>query len=88
MSKSGYSEELGYTTPAENLPWTPEKSIAMMNKCGIQFAILSVPALNVAGNNSEQARSDNVALCDICAKYPDRLGWFATLPSLDYTQGQ
>jgi hypothetical protein len=87
VGKPVYSPLIGYTTPPENLPWTPEKSLAMMDRCGIQFTLLSSPFLNVEGNNSEQVRSDNLVAHEVCKRYPERFGWLASLPNLDYTEG-
>ncbi|KAI0702895.1 amidohydrolase 2 [Cytidiella melzeri] len=43
-AKLGSSKEVGWKTPAENLPWTLSKSLSMMDSLGIGAAILSYPA--------------------------------------------
>ena len=42
--KMTLNAKLGWTTPAENLPWTPRKSLEAMDALGIDMAVLSYPA--------------------------------------------
>jgi 6-methylsalicylate decarboxylase len=82
--KKGENVRVGWRTPPENLPWTPEKSISFMDACGIEKAILSYPAgfsEALAGSNAgEMTRNANIYASEICKKYPGRFGHFACLP--------
>lgn len=42
-SKLKHNDEVGWRTPPENLPWSSEKSIALMDHLGIGAAVLSYP---------------------------------------------
>lgn len=70
--------------------WSPEDSLAMMDKYQIETAIgtISAPALNpvmkVAPEKAiELARKTNEALADMVKKYPKRFGAYALLPMPD-----
>ncbi|KAF5363283.1 hypothetical protein D9756_000448 [Leucocoprinus leucothites] len=89
-SKSSFSAKAGWRTPEENLPWTPELSIKTMDSTGIQVAILSFPAFptgEISAENRARARRRNDYVASVCQRYPDRFGFFATLPFLDDVQG-
>ncbi|KAJ3570214.1 hypothetical protein NP233_g4559 [Leucocoprinus birnbaumii] len=89
-SKSTFSAKAGWRTPQENLPWSPELSIQVMDSLGIQVAILSFPAFpagEISAENRASARRRNDYVASIRQKYPDRFGFFATLPFLDDVQG-
>ncbi|KAJ6598985.1 hypothetical protein DFH09DRAFT_1243468 [Mycena vulgaris] len=90
LNKAKSNEEVGWRTPAENLPWAPEISLKFMDASAIDVAILSFPAIasgSVGQANRDQARERNRAMADICRAHPDRFGFFATLPFLDDVQG-
>lgn len=75
--------DIGWRAPEENLPWTAEISLKAMDQSGINVAILSFPALSVGFVGEEDrltARARNLWMSEICTKYPDRFGFFATLP--------
>jgi predicted TIM-barrel fold metal-dependent hydrolase len=67
--------------------WTPEKSIADMDKAGVAVAMLSVttPALNtVTGEQARTlARESNEYGAKLVADYPGRFGSFAMVPLRD-----
>ena len=42
--QSQLNARVGWKTPEENLPWTPQKSIEAMDKMGVEVAVLSYPA--------------------------------------------
>ncbi|KXN89653.1 2-amino-3-carboxymuconate-6-semialdehyde decarboxylase [Leucoagaricus sp. SymC.cos] len=89
-SKADASAKVGWRAPKENLPWTPELSIKAMNAIGVQAALLSFPALpsgEISAENRALARRRNDYVAGICREYPDRFGFFATLPFLDDVQG-
>ncbi|KAI0375602.1 amidohydrolase 2 [Pilatotrama ljubarskyi] len=73
-------DELGYAMPKENLPWSPEKSLQMMDELGIQTAILSLPDgwPGAIQYNRETAR--------ICREHSGRFEFFACLPDLRQTE--
>jgi predicted TIM-barrel fold metal-dependent hydrolase len=88
--KSSVSAKAGWQTPEENLPWTPELSIKAMDSTGVQAAILSFPAFpagEISTQNRAAARRRNDYVSGVYQKYPDRFGFFATLPFLDDVQG-
>ncbi|KAI0353628.1 amidohydrolase 2 [Trametes cingulata] len=73
-------DDLGYTLPKENLPWSPEKSLKMMDELGIQTAILSLP------DGWPGATQYNRSTARICQEHPGRFGFFACLPDLRQTE--
>ncbi|KAH7920163.1 amidohydrolase 2 [Leucogyrophana mollusca] len=82
--------EVGWRTPAENLPWCPASSIKAMNALGIQVAVLSPPPLSSAApgpENRAAARQHNVYASQLCKAHPTRFGFFASLPYLDDVEG-
>ncbi|KIY49292.1 hypothetical protein FISHEDRAFT_41932 [Fistulina hepatica ATCC 64428] len=89
LDKGKAAEDVGWRTPPQNLPWTPEKSIAFMDAAGIDVAILSFPAVptGAKAENRHATRSLNVQLRDICVAHPTRFGFFASLPVLDDVEG-
>ncbi|KAJ7665544.1 hypothetical protein B0H17DRAFT_1336537 [Mycena rosella] len=90
LNKAKSNERVGWYTPAENLPWTPEISLKFMDAACIDVAILSFPAIasgSVGQENRDQARHRNRAMADICRAHPRRFGFFATLPFLDDVEG-
>lgn len=70
------------TVPANN--WTPEKSLAEMERGGIATSILSLtqPALGFLGPKeaAAMARECNEFARSLVDKYPGRFGFFAILP--------
>ena len=90
LNKEKSNTHLGWKTPPENLPWTPEKSLQAMDAMNIDFAILSLPAISsgsISEENRLMARRRNEFASDICSTYPDRFGFFATPPVLDDVKG-
>jgi 6-methylsalicylate decarboxylase len=73
----------GYALPA----WSPDRSLASMERQGIASAVLSVTAPGVHFGNDAQARdlarATNDALADVVRTRPDRFGFFAALPLPD-----
>ncbi|KAH9899904.1 hypothetical protein C8Q73DRAFT_725428 [Cubamyces lactineus] len=86
IGKAGLSEKVGWRTPAENLPWTPEISLKAMSELGVKTAILSLPAGLPPGpvgpENRGAARHFNEYTAQICADYPERFAFFACVPNL------
>ncbi|KAJ7094689.1 hypothetical protein B0H15DRAFT_135152 [Mycena belliarum] len=90
LDKGKSNEQVGWRTPAENLPWTPELSLKFMDASSIDLAILSLPAIAsgfIGPDNRTQARRRNRAMADICRAHPGRFGFFACLPFLDDIEG-
>jgi 6-methylsalicylate decarboxylase len=82
---------MGWRTPAENLPWTPEISLRSMDALQVDIAILSLPPSSsgsIGPENRRSARRNNELVSSICRKYPDRFGFFASLPLLNDTEGE
>jgi 6-methylsalicylate decarboxylase len=67
--------------------WTPEKTLADMDRAGIAVAMLSVttPALNFTSGDAARklARECNEYAAQLLADYPGRFGSFATVPLTD-----
>jgi predicted TIM-barrel fold metal-dependent hydrolase len=87
-----YCEEHGFGKPdgmPAIPPWTAEAHIAMMDKLGITKSILSItsPGTYLQPGNDALARKitreTNEELAQICAQYPSRFGFFASLPLPD-----
>ncbi|KAG1907112.1 uncharacterized protein F5891DRAFT_1161210 [Suillus fuscotomentosus] len=80
--------EVGFRTPEENLPWTPQISLAAMDRLGVQTTILSPPPVSSSGaEHRAEVRKQNIYSSQLCATYPGRFGFFAYLPFLDDVQG-
>ena len=91
LKKEKSNAEVGWKTPPENLPWTPEISLRAMDTMRIDMAILSCPALSngsVSEENRAMTRARNEYAASICQDYPDRFRFFATLPFLDDIEGK
>ncbi|KAI0940006.1 hypothetical protein AcV5_001228 [Taiwanofungus camphoratus] len=86
LHKAAQSAAVGFRTPAENLPWTPEVSLRAMDALGIGTAVLSLPAGIPCGpagpENRLAARRFNLQAARICAAHPGRFQFFASLPVL------
>jgi predicted TIM-barrel fold metal-dependent hydrolase len=69
------------------LAWSPQKSVAMMNECGIEKAIvsLSLPGVSFTGaaDPAALARQANEYAARMIADYGGRFGASASLPMLD-----
>ena len=70
--------------------WTPEKSLAEMDRSGVECSLLSLttPAvwLGDVPSSRKLARRCNEYAADVAARYPGRFGFFAALPLPD-TEG-
>ncbi|KAF9268048.1 amidohydrolase 2 [Marasmius fiardii PR-910] len=90
LDKASSGKNVGFRTPAENLPWDPEISIRSMDSSNIDVALLSFPAIasgSVGKENRRTTRDRNLYVSEICQRYPGRFGFFATLPFLDDIEG-
>ncbi|TVY40549.1 Decarboxylase [Lachnellula occidentalis] len=72
-------------------PWSPEQSLAFMEKYNIKSSILSLgaPATSMGSDSAARAafcREMNEYSSGLCAQYPKKFGFFATVPSLHDTQ--
>jgi len=67
--------------------WSLDRALAMMDRNGIEVAMLSISAPGVffgdAAKAVELARGVNEYAADIVARHPDRFGFFAMLPLPD-----
>ena len=91
LNKKEANTKLGWRTPEENLPWTPELSLRAMDAMQIDFSILSFPPISsgcISEENRATARKRNEYAAKICGAYPDRFGFFATLPFMDDVHGK
>ncbi|KAH7320280.1 hypothetical protein B0I35DRAFT_431084 [Stachybotrys elegans] len=72
-------------------PWTPEHSLEFMKRHDIGFSIVSLgaPATSIGSGESTTSfcRQMNEYSAELCKQYPDKFGFFATLPSLEDTEG-
>ena len=65
--------------------WTPEKSLEMMDKFGIAFAMMSNPGASATAYDGTQkgndaARRSNEFGAKLASQYPKRIGFFAAIP--------
>lgn len=91
LNKAKLNDNLGWKTPAENLPWDPTVSIRSMDALGTQIALLSLPANpfgEVSLENRQLARAHNQFAANVCKEYPSRFGFLASLPFLDDVDGK
>ncbi|KAF5320707.1 hypothetical protein D9619_000875 [Psilocybe cf. subviscida] len=90
LDKLKSNADVGWRTPSENLPWSPSISLQAMDAMSIDVALLSYPPIS-SGSCSEEnralARERNQYAAAICRQYPDRFGFFVTLPFLDDVEG-
>jgi 6-methylsalicylate decarboxylase len=74
----------GWIFPPENFPWSPELSLACMDRLGTETAILSLtgsPGGDGAGSaNRTFARQLNLFAHQAVVDHPGRFGFFANLP--------
>jgi hypothetical protein len=90
LEKASQNRSVGWRTPTENLPWTPELSLRAMEELGIDIAILSHPPISsgtVGPADRARARANNLFAAKVCEDHPGRFGFFATLPLLDDVEG-
>ena len=75
-------EQTGWIVPPANLPWTPEVSIAAMDRLGVDKAVLSAPTGGKVADaaNRATARFLNETAHVAVQRYPDRFAFFATVP--------
>lgn len=91
LNKAKSNEDVGWITPPDNLPWSPEISVKSMDASSIDIAILSFPALSsgfVGDENRRVVRERNTFLAETCKGYPGRFGFFASLPFMDDVEGE
>lgn len=91
LRKEQSNIEVGWKTPAENLPWSPEVSLRAMDAMDIDVAFLSLPALStgsISDDNRALARTRNEFAASICRSHPGRFEFFATLPFLNDIEGK
>jgi len=89
LSSKGIAEESGRKGGFPE--WTPEKSLSLMDATGIQKAIVSIstPGISLTADPSGYSEMQSVARMvneegsRLAAQYPDRFGFFATLPMPD-----
>ena len=65
--------------------WTPEKSLEMMDKFGVAFAMMSNPGASASGYDGTQKGNDAVRRSNefgakLVSQYPKRIGLFAAIP--------
>ncbi|PHS63820.1 MAG: amidohydrolase [Thalassobium sp.] len=82
MERKGIPLVAGAPLPS----WSPEKSLKLMNSNGIQTAILSLSAPGTDFGDGPAAAADLARACNeysagIIARFPDRFGSFAVLPT-------
>ncbi|KDR83669.1 hypothetical protein GALMADRAFT_55386 [Galerina marginata CBS 339.88] len=90
LEKEKSNADVGWRTPAENLPWSLDISLSAMDAMNVDLAILSFPALSsgfISKDNRHTARTRNEFAASICHAHPSRFGFFATLPFLDDVEG-
>lgn len=92
LRKAERNDDLGWLTPPENLPWTPEKCLDAMDALNISTAILSYPAgvpfIPPGPENRKEVRALNIFAKELCQKNPGRFGFFACLPDLRDVSGE
>lgn len=91
LNKGTANQKLGWKTPPGTLPWSVDSSLRAMDESGIDFTILSLPALytgSVCEANRAAARERNLQISLIAQAHPRRFGFFASLPFLDDVEGQ
>ncbi|WP_294228189.1 amidohydrolase family protein [uncultured Shimia sp.] len=83
LAKRGTTDVAGMSLPK----WSPEKSLAAMDKMGIERAFLSLalPGVHLGddGEARDIARETNNFLIDVCKTHSDRFSGFASLPLPD-----
>ncbi|KAJ5263486.1 hypothetical protein N7478_011091 [Penicillium angulare] len=68
---------------------SPESHIELIDKLGVKRSILSItsPGTHLKINDFELTRQvtreTNAEIAEICSRFPDRFGWFASLPLPD-----
>ena len=80
----------GLIPPLRN--WSPETSLADMDRAGVETAMLSVPGSGLwlpdPATNRRVARACNEYMAGMVAKYPGRFGFWAALPLPDMEASQ
>jgi len=81
MKEAGITKVSGLAFPK----WEPATSLRMMDKVGIEKALLSIssPGVDPAREPVEMARRLNELMAELRVKYPDRFGGFAAIPLCD-----
>ncbi len=82
----GGERESSYVAGADLPEWSPEGHLEVMDRCGIQTSILSLPpgASFLTGQAARDlSREINDTYAEIIQKYPTRFGAFANVPTDD-----
>ncbi|OPY66290.1 MAG: Amidohydrolase [Syntrophorhabdaceae bacterium PtaU1.Bin034] len=87
LARLGITRSIGVTFPA----WSLQQDMELMDKLGVQVAVVSfsAPAANVpgTGNARSLARLCNDLVAMMVRVHPDRYGAFATVPPLHDIEG-
>lgn len=90
LKKEQSNVSVGWKTPPENLPWSPNISLQAMDAMKVDFSVLSFPAISsgcISEESRATARRRNELAAGFCRDHPDRFGFFATLPFLEDVEG-
>jgi len=83
----GVTSSIGVSFPT----WSLQKDLELMDKLGVQIAVVSfsTPAANVPGTKNARslARLCNELIAKMVKAHPDRYGAFATMPPLHDVEG-
>ncbi len=87
LASLGITSSIGVAFPT----WSLEKDLELMDRLGVQIAVVSfsTPAANVPGTENARslARLCNELITKMVKAHPDRYGAFATLPPLHDVEG-
>ncbi len=85
LAEQGFAEVGGRATPS----WSPQESLGVMDRNGIEVAITSISAPGVHFGDAKEAvalaRELNDTSAELCASYPGRFGAFGVLPMPEVT---
>ncbi|KAI9452088.1 amidohydrolase 2 [Russula earlei] len=75
--KAAQSQGVGFRTPPENLPWSANLSLRVMDTLGIQLAVLSLPS--GALETADEARKANAMMHEIVRQHENRFAFWGCL---------
>jgi 6-methylsalicylate decarboxylase len=75
--KAAQSQAVGFRTPPENLPWSPDLSLRAMDSLGIQLAVLLLPS-GIA-ETFDEAKRLNAAMHEIVLQHENRFAFWGCL---------